>query len=91
MDAKRVETVSARVDAAVSSTGRTVMACFGSCADNRVIYKVSFARSLVWKIYMQKEAKRKSGNLMLPRFLVKIPFTVCLKAVITGGGHRDTL
>lgn len=55
MDAKRVETVSARVDATVSSTGRTVMACFGSCADNRVIYKVSFARSLVWKIYMQKK------------------------------------
>lgn len=75
MDAKRVETVSARVDAAVSSTGRTVMACFGSCTDNRVIYKVSFARFYRVEIIYAKEAKRKSGNLMLPRFLVKMPFT----------------
>lgn len=29
MDAKRVETISARVDAAVSSPGRTVAAGFG--------------------------------------------------------------
>lgn len=61
MDAKRVETISARVDAAVSSPGRTVAACFGAFTDNLVIFfLVCCVRSRVEKTSGKTPSKKKA-------------------------------
>lgn len=78
MDAKRVETISARVDAAVSSPGRTVAACLGA---NLVICNGSVL--LHWR-QRQANSEHTNYNLILPCLSVKkythgeVEFKICV-------------